>query len=164
MSPLRTSIVRGSVLVLVFLLGMIAALGLQRVVVGMMFPRHPGAQRREMFIKRLEHDLNLTPAQVPVVDTLLRAQETRIQRVRGQMDSLMKQSMDSLDTDLSKVLTPDQLKHMREERAKHGRHHRRPGFWLFPFMGPHGGPEDHDMDHDHGSPDSAGRGEEHHGP
>jgi hypothetical protein len=164
LSPLRSSIVRGSVLVFVFLLGMIAALGLQRVVMGMMFPPHQHGRMREMFIKRLEHDLNLSPAQVPVVDTLLRAQETRIQRVRGQMDALMKQSMDSLDTDLSKVLTPEQLKRMREERAKHGRHHRRPGFWLFPFMGPHGGPGDHDGDHDHGGPDSAGRGDEHHGP
>jgi Spy/CpxP family protein refolding chaperone len=134
----RPRLIAIGLLVVALLVGMAAGVALDRCVLRPVpWAEGPGrwaggpglggpeaGRIRQLFLRRLADDLDLSPEQRPRVDSLLTAQQDRIRAVMQQVRPEMMAIADSTHAVLKTILTPDQWQ--RFLRTQPGRFDRRP--------------------------------------
>jgi hypothetical protein len=112
--------------------GLVLGAMLDRLAFEYHFRHRMHGRMEQHVLDRLQRDLSLTPVQHAQVDSLLRQQGNRIERLRGEVEHLFAARQDSFENELAKVLTPAQLQKLHRMIPR-----RPPG--MLPFgLGPRG--------------------------
>jgi hypothetical protein len=123
-------------ILLSILAGLVLGAMLDRLAFEYHFRHRMHGRMEQHLLVRLQKDLALTPVQQAQVDSVLRQQGNRIERLRGEVEHLFAARQDSFETELAKVLTPAQLQKLH--RMIPGRPPGMLPFGLWPG-GPHRG-------------------------
>ena len=126
------------VAVLAILAGAVFGVCLDRMVFDPRLRHFMRPGMHQQFMTRMQHDLALTPAQVPQVDSILKVQESRMERLRTEIAGRVGATQDTFMTAMSHVLTPEQMDKFKKMGPP-----RRHGFGR--LFGGH-----HDRDHGRG--------------
>jgi len=123
--------------VLTILAGTVVGVCLDRMVLDPRFHRGMRARMRQEFMDRIHKELALSSAQTVQVDSILKVQEKRMERLRGEIGERVKATQDTFMTDMGGVLTPEQMTKLKQMAPPNRR-----GFGRM-----FGGRRDHDQAH-----------------
>ena len=77
-----------------------------------------------LILRRLDHELDLTPQQHQAVQQILTAREQRITALMATVRPQIRQQIDATNAEIEKVLTPEQRMKFQQMRLHHGSHPR----------------------------------------
>jgi len=130
---------------LIFLVGAVTGMSLTMVTVRWWLQPPGEQQRRNEWMMRLTHRLDLTADQQAKIQPILTDAETQIQTLHHDEVERMASIIDTANSKISPILTPDQQKQLQEMEAER---EKRFGSRMH---GPHGDSDGHDGDR-HGPP------------
>lgn len=73
-----------------------------------------------LILRRLDHELNLTPQQHEAVGQILNARQQRIAALMAVVRPQIRQQIDATNAEIEKVLTPEQRMKFQQMRLHHG--------------------------------------------
>ena len=115
----RSKLIAAIVVVVAFVAGIVIG------VAGDRFWRfhHPGRRAPHMMtaliLRRLDHELSLTPQQHDAVQKILDAREQRVNALMSGVRPQIRQQIDAANAEIEKLLTPEQRAKFQQMRLRH---------------------------------------------
>ena len=116
------------IVVVAFVAGLFVGVAGDRLVLfrtGRLFPRRATDAAASRLVSRLDHDLNLSPAQHAQVQKIVDAHHARITNVYNNVRPQVHSEIEAANREIENVLTPEQRTKFRDMRARaeSRRHH-----------------------------------------